>query len=345
MRILDLDYDSLCDYLVSIGDKKFRAKQIYDWIYKKRVLSFLEMSNIKKEMREKLESDLQFEQLELIEKYESSDGTVKFLFRLEDNNIIETVLMRHDYGNSVCITSQVGCNMGCKFCASGKLKKLRDLRPGEMVMQVLYVQQYLDTEESRLSHVVVMGIGEPFENYDSFMKFIRIINSDLGLAIGQRHITVSTCGLVKRIIDFANEGTQVNLAISLHAPNDEIRNKIMPISTVHSLNEVIEAIKYYIDKTNRRVTIEYILLNGMNDSVRDAHQLAKLLRGLNVYVNLIPYNSVEEEDFKRTDSDNKMKFYDILKKERINVTIRREKGHDIDAACGQLRAKLEKQKR
>ena len=243
--------------------------------------------------------------------------------------------MKHDYGNSICISSQIGCNMGCKFCQSGRLKKIRNLTASEMVLQVLTVQKDIN---ERISHVVIMGIGEPFDNYDNFMNFIRIVNDPYGLAIGQRHITVSTSGLVKKIYEFADEETGVNLAISLHASTDEKRNNIMPINKAYNISEIIKAVKYYIDKTNRRVTFEYILLKDINDTKLDALNLCKLLKGINCYVNLIPYNETENTEFKRSNYDSISNFYDILKKNRINATIRKEFGSNVSAACGQLRA-------
>jgi 23S rRNA (adenine2503-C2)-methyltransferase len=244
--------------------------------------------------------------------------------------------MYHDYGISVCVSSQVGCNMGCRFCESGRLKKVRNLEAYEIVQQILIIEEDI---KKRISHVVIMGIGEPFDNYDNVMRFISIINDNKGIGIGSRHITVSTCGLIPGIIKFMNESGQVNLAISLHAPNDIIRNKIMPISKVYGIDELLDSIKKYVSKTNRRVTFEYILLDGVNDMDACALELAKLIRGINCYVNLIPYNETENISFKRSKMEQIMKFYDILKKNNINVTIRKEFGSKVDAACGQLSAK------
>ena len=257
------------------------------------------------------------------------------LFKLNDNEHIEAVLMNHDYGNSLCISSQVGCNMGCKFCESGRRKKVRNLTTGEMVEQILKVE---DESNLRISHVVIMGIGEPFDNYDNICNFIKIINHSKGLNIGARHITVSTCGLVPKILDFANFPYQVNLAISLHAPNDELRKEIMPIAKAYPLKDLMNAIKIYLEKTNRRVTFEYILLDGINDSEKEAKELASLLQGINCYVNLIPYNETTNINFRRTRKWKILKFYDILKTHKINVTIRKEFGGNVSAACGQLRA-------
>lgn len=332
--IFDLKLDDLTLYLESHGYSKFVSKQIYDWIYKKRVFDFDKMSNLKIDLRELLKKDFDINMLTLKRK-QTSDLTNKYLFELADGNLIESVLMRHDYGISVCVSSQIGCNMGCSFCESGRLKKVRDLLPGEIVRQILMIEEDIGM---RISSVVVMGIGEPFDNYDNIMDFIRIINSPFGIAIGARHITVSTSGLVPKIMKYANEDLQTNLAISLHAPNDELRNKIMKVNKAYNLSELINAIKYYIEKTNRRVTIEYVMLNMVNDSEDNAMELANLLRGMNVYVNLIPYNETSHIEYKKSSNDRVMKFYDTLKRCGINVTVRREFGGNIDAACGQLRA-------
>ncbi len=332
--IFDLKLDDLTLYLESHGYSKFVSKQIYDWIYKKRVFDFDKMSNLKLDLRELLKKDFDINMLTLKRK-QTSDLTNKYLFELADGNLIESVLMRHDYGISVCVSSQIGCNMGCSFCESGRLKKVRDLLPGEIVRQILMIEEDIGM---RISSVVVMGIGEPFDNYDNIMDFIRIINSPFGIAIGARHITVSTSGLVPKIMKYANEDLQTNLAISLHAPNDELRNKIMKVNKAYNISELINAIKYYIEKTNRRVTIEYVMLNMVNDSEDNAMELANLLRGMNVYVNLIPYNETSHIEYKKSSNERVMKFYDTLKRCGINVTVRREFGGNIDAACGQLRA-------
>ena len=332
--IFDLKLDDLTLYLESHGYSKFVSKQIYDWIYKKRVFDFDKMSNLKLDLRELLKKDFDISMLTLKRK-QTSDLTNKYLFELADGNLIESVLMRHDYGLSVCVSSQIGCNMGCSFCESGRLKKVRDLFPGEIVRQILMIEEDVGM---RISSVVVMGIGEPFDNYDNIMDFIRIINSPFGIAIGARHITVSTSGLVPMIKRYAEEDLQTNLAISLHAPNDELRNKIMKVNKAYNISELINAIKYYIEKTNRRVTIEYVMLNMVNDSEDNAMELANLLKGMNVYVNLIPYNETSHIEYKKSSNDRVMKFYDTLKRCGINVTVRREFGGNIDAACGQLRA-------
>lgn len=332
--IFDFKLEDLTSYLEDNGYSKFVSKQIYDWIYKKRVFDFDKMSNIKLELREQLKKDFDISMLKLVRR-QTSKETNKYLFELDDGNLIESVLMRHDYGLSVCVSSQIGCNMGCSFCESGRLKKVRDLLPGEIVRQILMIEEDVGM---RISSVVVMGIGEPFDNYDNIMDFIRIINSPFGVAIGARHITVSTSGLVPMIKRYADEDLQTNLAISLHAPNDELRNKIMKVNKAYNISELIAAINEYIEKTNRRVTIEYVMLSMVNDSEDNANELADLLRGMNVYVNLIPYNETSHIEYKKSPNDRVMKFYDTLKRRGINVTVRREFGGNIDAACGQLRA-------
>ena len=332
--IFDLKLEDLTSYLEENGYSKFVSKQIYDWIYKKRVFDFDKMSNIKLELREQLKKDFDISMLKLVRR-QTSKETNKYLFELDDGNLIESVLMRHDYGLSVCVSSQIGCNMGCSFCESGRLKKVRDLLPGEIVRQILMIEEDVGM---RISSVVVMGIGEPFDNYDNIMDFIRIINSPFGVAIGARHITVSTSGLVPMIKRYADEDLQTNLAISLHAPNDELRNKIMKVNKAYNISELIAAINEYIEKTNRRVTIEYVMLSMVNDSEDNANELADLLRGMNVYINLIPYNETSHIEYKKSPNDRVMKFYDTLKRRGINVTVRREFGGNIDAACGQLRA-------
>lgn len=336
MNIYGCTLDDIKDYFVSIGLKPFRAVQVYEWIFRHKINNFDEITNIKKDVIENLKKDFKLELLKVVDHQVSSDGTNKFLFELKDGNLIETVLMDHPYGKSICVTSQVGCNMRCAFCASGMKKKLRNLETYELVAQLMTVMSVLDI---RISHVVVMGIGEPFDNYDNLMKFLRIINNANGLEIGARHISVSTCGIVPKIYDYAQEKLQSNLAISLHAPNNEIRNKIMQVNKAYDIHELIKAISDYINETNRRVTLEYILLDGINDSVANANELSNLIRGLNVYVNLIPYNEVIEKPYKRSTKDNMTRFYDALKKRGINVTMRLEQGFDIDAACGQLRSK------
>ena len=336
--IYNYTLDMLKDYMISLGEKPFRSQQIIEWLYRKQIKSFDEMSNIKKSFIEQLKNDFDLDRLECVTKQESFDGTKKFLFRLKDGNLIETVLMNNDYGYSACVTTEVGCNMGCAFCASGMKKKLRNLETSEIVLQILTASELAGI---KITHVVVMGIGEPFDNYDNVINFIKILNEPLGFEIGARHITVSTCGLVPKIYEYSEFPLQVNLAISLHAPNNEIRNQIMPINKTYPIEKLITAISDYIDKTNRRVTIEYILLQDINDTADCANELADLLHGLNVYVNLIPYNEVIEKPYKRSTKEAMHKFFDILKKRKINVQLRREQGSDIDAACGQLRSHYE----
>lgn len=335
-NIYDLTLDDLKKYFISIGLKPFRAIQVYEWLYRFHVRSFDLMTNIKKEVIEHLKQDFEIKLYEVVDHQKSADGTEKFLFRLQDGNLIESVLMRHNYGTSICVTSEVGCNMGCAFCASGMKKKLRNLSAGEMVLQL---ESVYDVIKEKISHIVVMGIGEPFDNYQNVINFLHIVNEPHGLEIGSRHISVSTCGLVPMIYEYAKEDLQSNLAISLHAPNNEIRDQIMPINKAYRIEELVKAISDYIIATNRRVTIEYILIDGLNDSIKCVNELADLLHGLNVYINLIPYNEVKEKPFKRSKKEQMRKFYDTLKKRSMNVTLRLEQGADIDAACGQLRSK------
>lgn len=340
MNIYGKTLKELESYFLDIGEKKFKAIQVYDWLYKKRVHSFDEMTNVKKSVIEKLKEDFNMNKLNIL-RVQNGKDVHKYLFELDDGQKVEAVLMNHDYGNSLCVSTQVGCNMGCAFCESGRLKKVRNLETYEMVLQLLLVEEDLGV---RISHVVLMGIGEPFDNYDNVMRFIDIINSDYGTAIGARHITVSTCGIVPKIKEFTKEKRQVNLAISLHAPNDKLRGKLMKINKVYPLNEVMDAIKEYLRVTNRKVTFEYIMLGGINDSDECAIELAHLLKGLTAYVNLIPYNETSHIEFKKTSRDKIMHFYDILKKNKINVTVRKEFGSEVSAACGQLRSNFEEGK-
>lgn len=333
-------YNDLKEYFLSINEKSFKATQVFDWLYKKRVKSFSLMSNIKKDIINKLEEDFNMEPLKILRVLEDID-VKKYLFELYDGEKIEAVLMNHDYGNSLCVSTQVGCNMGCKFCESGRLKKRRNLEAYEMVLQILMVEEL--TKE-RISHVVLMGIGEPFDNYINVMKFINIINHPNGIAIGARHITISTCGIIPKIKEFMNENLQVNLAISLHAPNDSLRNEIMLINKAYPLKELISVLKEYVDKTHRRLTFEYIMLKDVNDTKECALELSKLLKNINCYVNLIPYNETSHIEFKKSSQETILKFYDILKKEGIGVTIRREFGSKVKAACGQLRSHYEEGK-
>ena len=336
-NIYDLTLNELEDYLINKGYKKYRALQIYDFLYVKRVLSFDEMTNLSLDLRDTLKRDFSISFLSLV-KEECDKDVNKYLFKLCDGELIETVLMRHNYGLSLCVSSQVGCNMGCIFCESGRRKKVRNLSSYELVLQILQIEKLTG---ERISHVVIMGIGEPFDNYDNIIRFINIINNPKGLALGSRHITVSTCGIIPKIREFSKLPYQVNLAISLHGSNDALRSKIMPINKVYPLSDLISCIKDYIKDTNRRVTFEYILIDGVNDLDSNALELANLLKGILCYVNLIPYNESSNFTLKRSKKSQIMKFYDILKKNNINVTIRREFGGNISAACGQLRSSKE----
>lgn len=338
INIYSLTRQELEQSLLQLGEKPFRATQIFEWLYKKNVKSFDEMTNIKKESIEKLKENFEISDLKMEKEQVSSDGTRKYLFRLNDENFIETVLMNHEYGLSVCVSTQVGCNMGCAFCASGLNKKVRNLETNEIVLQVLMIDEIMKKMDKRVSHVVVMGIGEPFDNYDNVIKFLRIINDAKGLEIGSRHITVSTCGIVPKIIEYSDFDLQVNLAVSLHFANNEKRSKYMKINKAYDLDALMDSLKYYFSKTNRRITFEYILINNVNDSIDDAKELVKLIKGMNCYVNLIPMNSTVN-DFSRSTDEKSKKFFEILNSNHINVTLRKEQGHDIDAACGQLRIK------
>ena len=335
--IYGMTHEDLEQYFLALGEKKFKATQIYEWLYEKRVQSFDEMSNVKKSVIASLKQDFYFGKLKELERLDDVD-VHKYLFELSDGNKIEAVLMNHDYGNSLCVSSQVGCNMGCAFCESGRLKKVRNLETAEMVEQVLQIEKDL---KKRISHVVLMGIGEPFDNYENVISFIRILNHPKALAIGARHITVSTCGIVPKIKQFMEDVNQVNLAISLHAPNNELRNQLMKINKAYPLEVLMPVLKEYIEKTHRRLTFEYILLRGVNDSDACALELAKLLKGMNCYVNLIPYNETSHFEYKKSSQERILKFLDVLKKNHIQATIRREFGSKVKAACGQLRSNYE----
>ncbi|CAM3285273.1 23S rRNA (adenine(2503)-C(2))-methyltransferase RlmN [Vagococcus sp. PNs007] len=347
--IYGMTQDNLKAWFEEHGEKKFRATQVWDWLYIKRVRTFEEMSNLSKKTIDLLTENFDMSPLNQVVVQESKDGTIKYLFQLEDKNMIETVLMRHEYGLSVCVTTQVGCNIGCTFCASGLLTKQRDLSAGEIVAQIMQVQFFLDErgDGERVSHIVVMGIGEPFDNYDNVIDFLYIVNDKNGLGIGARHMTVSTSGLIPKIYDFADNGLQVNLAISLHAPNNEVRTSIMRINRSNPVEKLMDAVDYYLEKTNRRITFEYIMLSNVNDRPEHARQLAELLKDKKklTYVNLIPYNPVSEHDqYSRSTREDVMAFYDILNKKGVNCVVRKEQGTDIDAACGQLRSKQIKKK-
>ena len=321
-------------FLLDLGFKKFNASQIFEWIYQKKVEDFDLMSNLSLDLRRVLKENFNFNKLEIID-HLSDELADKFLFRLADNEKVEAVLMHHDYGYSLCISTQVGCNMGCAFCESGRLKKVRNLETHEMVLQILEVESTLNL---KITHVVLMGIGEPFDNYDNVISFIDIINDPKSIALGSRHITVSTSGLIPAIKKFTEYDKQVNLAISLHAPNDELRSKLMPVNKAYPLKELMPVLRDYIKKTNRRLTFEYIMLYEVNDTEQCALELVKLVKGMNCYINLIPYNETSHIEFKKSTQERIMKFYDILKKNNIGVTIRKEFGSKLKAACGQLRS-------
>ncbi|MBU3214142.1 23S rRNA (adenine(2503)-C(2))-methyltransferase RlmN [Clostridium estertheticum] len=334
INILDMDLEELKQWMKSNGESKFRAKQVFDWIYKD-IWEFENMNNIPQSVREKLQTNFYIGIPRIIEEYTSKhNDTRKYLFELGDGNLIECVVMKYKHGNSICISTQVGCRMGCKFCASTIGGMIRNITPGEMLAQILKSQQLI---RERISNVVLMGSGEPFDNFDNVMKFLEIVNSENGLNIGQRHITISTCGIVPKIKEFADFNMQTTLAISLHAPSDEIRVKSMPIANKYSIAEIIDVSKYYIDKTNRRITFEYALVKGLNDSKQDAEKLSALLKDMLCHVNLIPVNEIKENELKRSSNDDVVEFKRVLEVNNIQTTIRREMGLDINAACGQLR--------
>ncbi|MDD7607861.1 MAG: 23S rRNA (adenine(2503)-C(2))-methyltransferase RlmN [Candidatus Enterosoma sp.] len=337
-------FSSLKEEMLSIGEKEYRAKQLYSWIYKKRVKDFSLFSDISKNFISYLQDNYYLSSLKTEVVQKSSDGTIKCLFSLEDNQKVEAVLMHYVYGYSVCISSQVGCNMSCAFCASGLLKKRRNLTSGEMIRQVLFFDEMLKKENKRVSHVVIMGTGEPFDNYDNVLEFVKTINCPYGLDIGARHITISTCGVIPGIQRFKEENLQVNLAISLHAATDELRDKLMPINRIYPLSSLIPAIIQYEKKANRKVTFEYIMIKDVNDSFTDLKNLINLIYPTGGYVNLIPYNPVVENGFKRSDDKTVNRFHNYLLQHGVKSTIRKEFGSDIDAACGQLRAKHDARK-
>jgi len=333
--IKSLSIEDLKKVLENLGEKAFRANQIYEWLHVKLVSDFEEMTNLSKTLREKLKENCYLTNLTVLNKLESNTGeTSKFLFQLKDKNVLESVLMKYHHGNSVCISSQVGCKMGCKFCASTLDGFERNLTPGEMLDQIYKIQ---NISGERVSNVVVMGTGEPLDNLDNLIKFIHIISDEKGLNISQRNITVSTCGLVDKIKELAEEEMQITLALSLHAPNDTVRRELMPIAIRYDLDTVLAACEYYYNKTGRRLTFEYSLVEGVNDLSEYAKELAGRLKGMNCHVNLIPVNPIKERNYRQSQAKNIQNFKNILEKYRINVTIRREMGTDIDAACGQLR--------
>jgi 23S rRNA (adenine2503-C2)-methyltransferase len=337
INILDFDIEEMRNWLKQNGQNSFRASQIMDWIYKNNIFDFEKMKNIPKKLRTSLKENFYIEVPETVGMYESKEkDTFKYLYRYNDGNVIETVVMSYNRGNSICVSTQVGCRMGCTFCASTINGMVRNLTPGEIIGQILAAQMHF---ERKISNVVLMGSGEPLDNYDNVVKFISIVNSDYSLNIGQRHITLSTCGLVPEIIKLANRKLQITLAISLHSPEDLLRKQMMPIANKYAISEIIDACKYYIKTTGRRVSFEYALVNGVNDSSQHALKVAMLLKGMICHVNLIPVNQVKEKRFEKSSKNSIEKFLHILSQNGIETTIRKEMGSDINAACGQLRRK------
>ena len=333
--IRSLYYEELQNEILDMGEKPFRAKQIYEWLHVKLAEHFDEMTNLSKKFREQLEEEYEIFPVQMLERQVSKlDGTNKFLFRLSDGNVVESVLMKYKHGNSVCISSQAGCRMGCAFCASTIGGLQRNLLASEMLGQVYQIQKITG---ERVSNVVVMGTGEPLDNYDNFLRFIRLLTDERGLNISQRSVTVSTCGIVPGIRKLAQEKLQITLALSLHAPNDEVRKTLMPIANAFPLCDVMKACDYYFEKTGRRMTFEYSLVSGVNDNEEEAKALSALIGHRNCHINLIPVNPIKERDFVQSDKENIVNFKKLLEKNGINVTIRREMGRDIDGACGQLR--------
>ena len=335
-NIKDYDLDALKEEFINMGEKAFRAEQVFKWIYEAKVSSFDEMTNLSLELREKLKQNYTMCNFNILKKQESSDGTKKYLFDVLDGNAIETVLMSYHHGYSICVSSQIGCKMGCKFCASTGINFIRDLTSGEIVEQILAVER---DNQIRISNVVFMGIGEPLDNYDNVVNAIRIINNPKGINIGARHISISTSGLVPKIYQLAEENIQCTLSISLHATTDEKRSSMMPVNNRYNIEELLKACKDYIKKTNRRISFEYALAKDNNDNLEDAKRLVKLLKGMICHVNLIPINKIENGAYTKSSNENIMKFRDYLNEHGIVATIRRELGSDIDAACGQLRRK------
>lgn len=335
MLIYDLSYEQLVSWVKEQGEKPYRARQIWHFLYQMKVATFEEMHNLPQTLVDALNETYKLSALEFVLKSVSNDGTIKQLYSVHDGHLIEAVLMKHHYGNSICVTTQVGCNIGCSFCASGLLQKKRDLTAGEIIAQIIETERHLN---EKIQYIVVMGIGEPFDNYKNLTTFLKTVNDPKGLSIGARHITVSTSGIVPKIKAFAELGIQVNLAVSLHAPNDDIRTSLMKINKTYNVDRVLEAVREYLKITKRRVTFEYIMIQELNDSVEVAKELAEKIKGMNAYVNLIPYNEVIEAPYKRSDRARMEAFYDVLKKHKIQVTLRKEQGHDINAACGQLRS-------
>ena len=335
-NIKDYNMDELKEELKNIGEKPFRAEQIFKWLYETRVSTFDEMTNLSLELREKLKENYEIKQFEILKKQVATDGTKKYLFDVLDGNAIETVLMKYHHGFSLCVSSQIGCKMGCKFCASTGIPFVRNLSTGEIIEQIMAVER---DENIRISNIVFMGIGEPLDNYDNVVKAIKIINNPKGLNIGARHISISTSGLVPKIYKLAEENIQCTLSISLHATTDEKRSEMMPVNNAYNIEELLQACKDYIEKTHRRISFEYALAKENNDNLEDAKRLVKLLKGMLCHVNLIPINKIENGKYTKSSNENIMKFRDYLNEHGIVATIRRELGSDIDAACGQLRRK------
>ena len=335
--IASYSFEELQEEMLAIGEKGFRSRQIYSWIHEKLVDDFEEMTNLPKTLRQKLESAYEIRRVEMEKRQISKiDGTNKFLFCLKDGNMVESVLMKYKHGNSVCISSQVGCRMGCRFCASTLDGLERNLTPSEMLRQVYQIQKITG---ERVSNIVIMGTGEPLDNYDNFLKFIHMVSDEHGLNISQRNITASTCGIVPNIRRLAEEKLQITLALSLHGSNQEKRRSLMPVANKYELQEVLEACDYYFEKTGRRITFEYSLVHGVNDTPEDAKELMGILKDRNCHLNLIPVNPIKERNYEKPDKKSAENFKNKLEKNGINVTIRREMGSDIDGACGQLRRK------
>lgn len=335
-NIKNYDLDDLKSKLEALGEKKYRAEQIFKWIYQEKVTDFEAMTNLPLDLRNKLKDNFDMHNFKIITKQESKDGTKKYLFDVLDNNAIESVLMQYKYGKTICVSSQIGCKMGCKFCASTGVKFARSLEPGEIVEQLLAIER---DENIKISNLVFMGIGEPLDNFENVMQAIKILNNQKGINMGARHISISTSGLVPKIYELADKKIQCTLSISLHSATDENRSKMMPINNLYNIKELMEACKYYIEKTNRRISFEYALAKDNNDNLEDAEKLAKLLKGMLCHVNLIPINKIENGKYAKSTNENIIKFRDYLNSKGIVATIRRELGSDIDAACGQLRKK------
>ncbi len=333
--IRSLDYRELEAIFNNIGLKRFRVSQVYDWLHEKGVMSFDEMTNLSKQLRQQLESEFEIKSCKILRKLVSSiDGTVKYLFQFDDGSTVESVVMKYKYGYSICISTQVGCKMGCSFCASAIGGFQRNLTPSEMLCEVFTAQRDLNI---KVSHIVLMGTGEPLDNYENVLKFLRLVTDEKGQNISMRHISLSTCGLVEKIYKLADENLQLTLSVSLHAPNDEIRQKTMPVAKKYNMDELLKACKAYTDKTSRRISFEYAMIKGVNDSVDNAEELCRRLRGILCHINLIPVNEIKERDYKKSDAESLKSFVSVCEKRGFAVTVRRTLGSDINASCGQLR--------